>query len=97
MHKSADPDWKPAYAIGGVAALVMAAVVLSQFVVFAIAPPPLKGTAADWFALFQKDALLGLLAFELSLVLYAVLAVPVALALYGALRRGDHSLVALFR
>jgi hypothetical protein len=96
VEKNVDSGWGTIYTIGGIAALTMAAITLSQFVVFAVAPPPLEGTAADWFALFQKNALFGLLAFEFSLVVYVVLAIPVALAFYAALRRVDHSLTALF-
>lgn len=96
VKENVDMDWRTIYTIGGVAALTMAAITLSQFVVFAVAPPPLEGTATAWFALFQRNALLGLLAFEFSLVVYALLAIPAALALYAALKGVDHPLAALF-
>lgn len=96
MEKNGGSDWRTLYGIGGVSALLMAAIALSQFVVFAAAPPPLEGNAGDWFALFQKNEFLGLLAFEFSLVIYAVLAIPTALALYVTFRQADQSLAALF-
>src|ERR1041384_5735427 len=60
---AAGPDWRPLYRIGGVAAALMAPlVVLHARVFFASGLPE---TAADWFAPFQRGPLLGLLAFEL--------------------------------
>jgi hypothetical protein len=88
--------WGSLYKVGGTAGLAMVAITLTQFVVFAVAPPPLEGTAADWFALFQKSALLGLLGFEILLVVYAVLSILVSLALFVALRRASQSLTAIF-
>ncbi len=82
--------------IGAVAAFIMVVLTVGQFVSFAVAPPPLEGTAADWFALFQRSWLLGLLAFEALLVIYTVLAIPVSLALFVALRRSGAGLMALF-
>ena len=77
--------WSWLYKIGGAAALIMVMITLTQFVVFIAAPPPLEGTATDWFALFQKNAFLGLLGFESLLVIYALLSVLVSLALFAAL------------
>jgi hypothetical protein len=93
--RAADPRWRTLYRIGGVAAFIMVAITLSQFVAFAVAPPPLEGTAAAWFEFFRGNALLGLWAFELSLVAYAVLSVPLALALYAALRRTSEAVMAV--
>lgn len=84
------------YKTGAAAALLMVVITLVQFVIFAVASPPLEGSAADWFALFQKSALLGLLGFEFLLVIYALLAVLVSVALFAALRPASQSLTALF-
>jgi hypothetical protein len=94
--ETARSDWGVLYSVGGVAALVMVLITLIQFVVFAVAPPPLEGNAGDWFALFQKSPVLGLLGFDLALVVYALLSVVVALALFAALRPASPSLTALF-
>jgi hypothetical protein len=91
-----EANWKTLYQAGGAAALIMVAITLAQSVVFFVAPPPLEGTAADWFALFQKNALLGLLGFESLLIVYVVLSVLVSLALAVALRRVSQSLTAIF-
>lgn len=74
----------------------MVAITLTQFASFAIAPPPLEGNAGDWFAFFQKSAALGLLGFEALLVVYALLSILVAVALFAALRPASPSLAALF-
>ena len=94
--ESADSNWNSLYKIGGAAALIMVAITLAQFVVFVVAPPPLEGTATDWFALFQKSALFGLLGFESLLVIYALFSVLVSVALFAALRPASQSLAALF-
>lgn len=92
-----DPSaWAGLYRLGSGAALALVIISLSQFVVFAAAPPPLAGGAADWFALFQQSSVKGLLAFEGLLVVYAVLAVLVALALCVALWPASRSLSASF-
>lgn len=92
----AGSSWRGLYQTGGAAAWVMVAITLTQFVSFAVAPPPLEGNASDWFAFFQRSALLGLLGFEFLLVIYALLSVLVAVALFVALRPASQSLTALF-
>src|SRR5512140_466372 len=94
--KSTDSNWNSLYKIGSAAALIMVAITLAQFVVFVVAPPPLEGSATDWFALFQKSAFFGLLGFESLLVIYALLSVLVSVALFAALRPASQSLTALF-
>jgi hypothetical protein len=89
-------DWEGLYTVAGAATLFMVVITLAQFVVFVVAPPPLEGTATDWFALFQKSPVLGVLGFEFGLVIYALLSVVVAVALFAALRSASQSLSALF-
>jgi hypothetical protein len=87
-------DWRWLYRTAGIAAALLAALTVGHAVVYFVAGLP--GTVAEWFALFQRNGLLGLLAFELLMVLYAVLSVPVTLALWVALRRGNPSLMAVY-
>ncbi len=94
--EATDPRWKVLYQLGGIAALAMIAIIVIQLIIFMAAPPPLTGTALDWFQLFQKNKLIGLIDFELLMVIYTVLSVPLALALYFALRRADQAFAALF-
>ncbi len=93
---SSRSNWKGLYLIGGAAAVIMVVITLAQFVVFMVAPPPLEGSALDWFALFQKNAFLGLLGFESLLVIYALLSVLVTVALFVALKPASQSLTATF-
>lgn len=90
-----DPRWKAIYRFGGIAALSMVAIIVIQFVVFMTAPPPLEGNALDWFQLFQSNKLIGLIDFEFLMVIYTLLSVPLALALYFALRQTDPAFTAL--
>ena len=94
--KSTDSNWNSLHKIGSAAALIMVAITLAQFVVFVVAPPPLEGSATDWFALFQKSAVLGLLGFESLLVIYALLSVLLSVALFTVLKPASQSLTALF-
>ena len=94
--KPTDSNWNSLPRIGSAAALIMVAITLAQFVIFVVAPPPLEGTATDWFALFQKSAFLGLLGFESLLVIYALLSVLLSVALFTVLNPASQSLTALF-
>lgn len=90
------PRWKTIYQLGGIAALSMVGIIVVQLIVFMTAPPPLEGTALDWFKLFQRSPLIGLIDFELLMVVYTLLSLPFALALYFALRSTDQAFSALF-
>jgi len=95
-NQEMESDWKPLHVIGGICSLLMVAIILGQFIVFLSAPPPLEGTAGDWFALFQQNKFMGLLAFELLMVVYVILSVPLAVALYTALRKTDQSFAFIY-
>src|SRR5688572_22339898 len=91
---AADPMWKSLYTLGGAASLLMVSIVPMQIVVFMIAPP--QTTAIDWFTLFEKSALLGLLGFELLMIIYVIASIPLALALTMALRSSNRSMMAVY-
>lgn len=91
--KTVDSRWNWLYRIGGAAAVLSVVIVPIQIVVFMVWPPP--STIADWFALFQNDGLVGLLAFEFLFVVDAALGIPTILALYIALRRTSESFMAI--
>ena len=90
-----DTNWKPLYRVGGAAALITALLVPLQIIVFVAWPPPLEGTASEWFTLFQENWLLGLLSLDLLLIVDYVLLVPIVLALYVALRQASESFMAV--
>ena len=89
-----DPNFKQLYRIGGItSSLLVVVTVLHSSVFFLVGLPT---TVPDWFALFERSALSGLLAFELLMVAYVILSVPVVLALYVVLRRSSPSLMIVF-
>ncbi|MEW5868560.1 MAG: hypothetical protein AB1894_04740 [Chloroflexota bacterium] len=99
MH-TANSSWKPLYQIGAIAALLAAygfrrsiSAELSLFNgcgLFAM-PPAMPATAAEWFALFQSDGLLGLALLDFfDLVEYALVGLMFT-AIYVALERTRRS------
>lgn len=57
--ETADSTYQTLYKIGGVAALIAAALILGDVIVLAIYPQP--STISDWFMLFQSNKIVGLL------------------------------------
>ncbi len=90
---TADPRWKALYTIGGAATVAMLALMPIQIIVFAAYPPP--DTASEFFTLFQKNWLLGLLSLDLLYILNNALLSVIYLALYFALKRSHEALMAL--
>lgn len=94
--ETTDPRWKVLYQLAGAAALSLIGIIVIQLIVFMTTPPPLDGTALDWFNLFQKNRLIGLIDFELLMIVYTILSIPLTIALYIALRRTDEAFTALY-
>jgi len=94
--ESVSSGWSSLYKLGGISSLLLVAIVIIQLIVFSIAPPPLDGTAIDWFILFQKNPIVGLIHFELLMIIYVILCVPIALTLYTLLRRVDPTWTAIY-
>lgn len=94
VHYEADPSYKRLYRIGGIAAALMVLLTLLHSGVFFVVGLPT--TILEWFQLFERSALSGLLASELLLVLYVILSVPFALAVYATLRKASPSLMAIY-
>lgn len=89
-------SWRSLLKVGGAASMAMAAITVLQFAAFMAAPPPYGGSALDWFALFQRNGFMGLLAYEFLMVVYMIVSIPLSLALYVTLRRTDQSLMAIY-
>jgi hypothetical protein len=89
----ADSPWHTLYNIGGAAALLVVLFIPIQMTVFFVWPPP--ADASGWFALFQKEPLVGLLDMDLLLIVDSALFIPIFLGLYVALRRSGESLMAI--
>ena len=88
-----DARWNPLLRIAAAAALMSAVFIPIQIAVFLLWPPPLDGTAADWFGLLQDNRLAGLIDLDLLLVADNVLLIPILLALFLALRRARESMM----
>lgn len=88
-----DSAWGSLYRIGGAAALGAAALLAVEIAVFVAYPLP--STVAESFARLQGNRLIGLLDAYLLEMLAYMLYVPMFLALYVALRRGNESLMLL--
>ena len=94
--ESVSSGWSSLYKLGGISSLLLVAIVIIQLIVFSIAPPPLDGTALDWFILFQKNPIIGLIHFEFLMIIYVILCIPIALALYTLLRQVNPSWTVLY-
>jgi hypothetical protein len=86
-------EWHILYKIAGIAALITAVFIPVQIAVFVTNPPP--NTVVDWFALFNRNRLIGLLDMDLLLVADSVLAIPIMLGLYFALKNISKSVMTL--
>lgn len=91
-----NPQWTWLYKIGGAAAFSMVLLILIQIVIFMVAAPPFEGSVLEWFNLFQRNSILGLVAFELLMVVYVLLSIPMALALFIAVRDDHPSLAVIY-
>lgn len=95
-HAETEHGWKPLFKIGGVSALMMVGIIIAQMIVFISAPPPYEGGASAWFALFQNNKIIGLINFELLMIVYVFLSIPITLSLYILLRRVSPSFTVLY-
>lgn len=87
-----DPRWRGLYLAGGVAALVMAVLIVVQVFVYVAWPPPaVDGSALPWFELLHSNPLLGLLSLDLLYLFDTALLIVLYLALYVALRQASES------
>jgi hypothetical protein len=90
-QKSIPSHWQSLYKIGGIAGLIISALLIGEIIVYAILPR--ASTALEHFALFSDNWLAGLLTFDLLGMVAYLLFVPLILALYGVLRRANAALM----
>ncbi len=84
-----ESDEKSLFKLGGAAALIVAVVILGEVIFQAVSPLP--GTVVDWFDLFQRNRLIGLIEFwGMEAVMY-IMFIIVFLALYVALKKVDRT------
>jgi len=94
-----DPAWHDLYRIAGWAAAISAVFFPIQIAVFILVPPPgfepSAANALSWLTFFASSRFLALLDLDILIIVDEVLAVPILLALYVALRRVNLSLATL--
>jgi hypothetical protein len=89
-------EWTSLYQLAGTSALLLLVIVILQFIAFIVAPQPLDGTAIDWFALFQNNKLIGMIDFEILMIVYVVISIPISLALYMLLKRTSPAWMSIY-
>lgn len=85
--------WKLLLRVGAVAALAEIAIIVIQAPIFILYPQPT--TVIGHFTQFQSNWLLGLLDFDLTLILAEAFSVLILLALYVTLRQASPSLMVI--
>lgn len=90
-----DPPPTELFRVGAMAALLMSLLIPIALAVFAAWPPPLEGDAEEWFEVFDRSPVLGLLSMDLLLIVVLVLEIPLLLAVYAALRGSNQWLMAI--
>jgi Domain of unknown function (DUF4386) len=85
--------WAGLYRLGGIAAFLIAALLLGEIAVYASFPRP--DTVLEHFELFQENTLVGLLTLDLLGMISYLLFIPTILALYVALRRTSEAVMAV--
>jgi hypothetical protein len=90
---AADSAWRSLYRVAAGAAVLVAAVIPIQTVIYLMSPPP--DTVTEWFNLYERNPLHALVDMDLLYMVDNVLAALVILALLAALFRASPSLVAI--
>lgn len=86
-------NWQKLYKIGGFSAILIVLLIPIQIIVFVLYPPPTS--AVDFFDLFNRNWLLGLLSLDLLYIVNNTLIMLVYLGLFAVLRTADFSLMIL--
>jgi hypothetical protein len=88
---STETQWHWIYKLGAIAAVFGVLMIPIQIIVFVVSPPPTL--VNDWFIVFQKSPLLGLLNMDLLYLINNLLLIPIYLALYVALKSAREAIV----
>lgn len=88
----ADGRFAALFRVAGFAALLTALLIPLQIVAFIVWPPP-AANVIEWFDLFQRAPFIGLVSFDLAILLEEALLIPIIAALYLLLRRRSESLM----
>lgn len=91
--RETDASWRPIYRLAGIAALLSISCVVAAIVVYLLNPIPT--TIAGWFALYQRNPVIGLFSGDLMMLISFVAMGMIYVGLYGALRRVHEPLTLL--
>ncbi len=83
--------WRALFRVAGIAAFSVVALIPVQALVYILWPPPT--TVRDYFSVFERNGLLGLVDLDLLLIVDQLLIVVLMLGVYIALRHADPSLM----
>jgi len=89
------PRWRGLYRTAATSAVLTAVCIPIQVVLYIAWPPPASHAVADWFGLFNRSPLMGLVSMDLVMMVEQVLLVPLVIALWVALRGTSESLMIL--
>lgn len=92
LRAAHDRRWAALHRIAGIGALLTAVLIPLQIVAFIVWPPP-DGGVTEWFELFGESPFIGLVSFDVVILLEEILLIPILLALYVLLRRTSESLM----
>lgn len=83
--------WHLLFRVAGIGALLTALLIPLQIAAFIVWPLP-EGGVTEWFQLFQESPFIGLVSFDLIILLEEILLIPIVLSLYVLLRGSSSSL-----
>lgn len=83
----AELNWNKLFKIGGIAAFIIVFIIPAQILIFTVYPPP--QTTLEFFELFRKNWVLGLLSLDLLYYVNNGLLILVYLGLFASLRKID--------
>lgn len=79
------------FRVAGFGALATAILIPLQILAFIVWPLP-EGGVVEWFELFQESPFIGLVSFDLVILIEEILLIPIVFGLYVLLRRSSESL-----
>jgi hypothetical protein len=92
VDTAVESRWATLYLVAGIGALATGILIPLQIVAFIVWPLP-EGGVVGWFELFADSPFIGLVSFDLAILVEEVLVVPIVLALYLLLRTQSQSLM----
>ncbi len=91
-NKTRDPSWKELYIIGGISCIIFVVLILVAVIAYFIWPyTPGVSSVENIFRTLHDNRIAGLISLDLFMVVAEIVAIPIELALYVALKRVNES------